>query len=376
MNLEEEVEDQKDFWFPKDDKRVQNFSTLTTKEQLEVIEIGYIMRDIGINEAKRIVNGEKIAEMDCVKDHYESILNEKIEKIQELKETNTKIKRSKNSEIAEKMEEIKTQTENKYKKMYEEEIKRLKEDILNVKQEEKRQRLENIELIKKHNEKEMEQAEKYSEKIAELLQKSYENALVNENSSKKGDEGENWLYNECHRQFKSASVEHVGKQAHMGDFTVKEGNIMGMIESKNYSRNVKKSEVEKFERDMRDNDDFSYGIFCSLKSGIVDKKETFTIDFVLGKPVVYITHLKNKPDMLYIARLNCLYILKHKDDYDIAKEEDQSRLKEMFKKRMKRLKKRKKMIENREKQIKEDKKILEEDMAEEFEFSELINVNN
>ena len=43
---------------------------------------------------------------------------------------------------------------------------------------------------------------------------------------------------------------------------------------------------------------------------------------------------------------------------------------------MKRLKKRKKMIENREKQIKEDKKILEEDMAEEFEFSELINVNN
>ena len=56
---------------------------------------------------------------------------------------------------------------------------------------------------------------------------------------------------------------------------------MGMIESKNYSRNVKKSEVEKFERDMRDNDDFSYGIFCSLKSGIVDKKETFTIDFVL-----------------------------------------------------------------------------------------------
>ena len=40
-------------------KRVQNFSTLTTKEQLEVIEIGYIMRDIGINEAKRIVNGER-----------------------------------------------------------------------------------------------------------------------------------------------------------------------------------------------------------------------------------------------------------------------------------------------------------------------------
>lgn len=374
MNLEEEVEDQKDFWFPKEDKRVKNFSTLTTKEQLEVIEIGYIMRDIGINEAKRIVNGEKRAEMDCVKDHYENILNEKTEKIQELKNINTKIKRSKSSEIIEKTEEIKTLTENKYKKMYEEEIKRLKDDIFNLKQEEKKQRVENIELIKKHNQKEMEQAEKYSERIAELLHKSYESSLANENSSKKGDEGENWLYNECHRQFKSACVEHVGKQAHMGDFTVKEGNIMGMIESKNYSRNVKKTEVEKFERDMKDNDDFSYGIFCSLKSGIVDKKETFTIDFVLGKPVVYITNLKNKPDLLYIARLNCLYILKNKDDYDIAKEEDQSKLKEIFKKRMKRLKKRKKTIENREKQIKEDKKILEEDMQEEFQIKELINM--
>ncbi len=374
MNLEEEVEDQKDFWFPKEDKRVKNFSTLTTKEQLEVIEIGYIMREIGINEAKRIVNGEKRAEMDCVKDHYENILNEKTEQIQELKNINTKIKRSKSSEIIEKTEEIKTQTENKYKKMYEEEIKRLKEDIFNLKQEEKKQRMENIELIKKHNKKEMEQAEKYSERIAELLHKSYENSLAKENSSKKGDEGENWLYNECHRQFKSACVEHVGKQAHMGDFTVKEGNIMGMIESKNYSRNVKKTEVEKFERDMKDNDDFSYGIFCSLKSGIVDKKETFTIDFVLGKPVVYITNLKNKPDLLYIARLNCLYIIKNKDDYDIAKEEDQSKLKEIFKKRMKRLKKRKKTIENREKQIKEDKKLLEEDMQEEFQIKELINV--
>ena len=71
MNLVEEDEEQKDFWFPKQDKRVQNFATLTTKEQLDVIEIGFIMRDIGLNEAKRIINGKKRAEMNSVKDHYE-----------------------------------------------------------------------------------------------------------------------------------------------------------------------------------------------------------------------------------------------------------------------------------------------------------------
>ena len=42
MNLVEEDEEQKDFWFPKQDKRVKNFASLTTKEQLDVIEIGFI----------------------------------------------------------------------------------------------------------------------------------------------------------------------------------------------------------------------------------------------------------------------------------------------------------------------------------------------
>ena len=105
-----------------------------------------------------------------------------------------------------------------------------------------------------------------------------------------------------------------------------------------------------------------------------DKKEIFTIEFILGKPIVYLTNLKEKPDLLCIARLNCLYIIKNKDDYDITQEEDQIRLKEILKKRTKRLRLRKKYIENREKQIKVDKKILDEDTQEEFEFKDLINV--
>jgi hypothetical protein len=66
--------------------------------------------------------------------------------------------------------------------------------------------------------------------------------------------------------------------------------------------------------------------------------------------------------------------LKNKDDYNIAKEEDQSKLQEIFKKRTKRFNKRKKNIEKREKQIKEDKKLLEEDINEALVIKELINV--
>ena len=375
MNLVEEDDvEQKDFWFPKQDKRVQNFSTLTTKEQLEVIDIGFIMRDIGINEAKRIINGENRVEMNSVKDHYEKLLVEKGERIQELKDNNNKLKRDKNYEIQEKTQEIRTQTENKYKTMYEHELDTLKNDITILKADGRKLHDEKIELINKHNKKEMEQAEKYSDKIAELLQESYKQSLSNENSSKKGDEGENWLYNECHRQFKSACVEHVGKQGHMGDFTIKEGNIMGMLEAKKYSRNVKQSEVDKFEKDMRDNDSFDYGIFCSLTSGIVNKIESISLEFILGKPVIYLTNLKENPNLLYVARLNCLFILKNKDDYNIAKEEDQSKLQDIFKKQMKRFNKRKKNIEKREKQIKEDKKLLEEEMKDALDIQELINV--
>lgn len=374
MNLVEEDEEQKDFWFPKQDKRVKNFASLTTKEQLDVIEIGFIMRNIGLNEAKRIINGEKRAEMNSVKDHYEKLLEEKVERIQELKDNNNKLKRDKNYEIQEKTQEIRNQTENKYKTMYEREIDTLRNDIKILKEDDRKQREEKLDLINKHNKKVMEQSEKYSDRIAELLQESFQQSLMNENSSKKGDEGENWLYNECHRQFKSACVEHVGKQGHMGDFTIKEDNTMGMLESKIYSRNVKQSEVDKFEKDMRENDSFDYGIFCSLTSGIVNKKENVTLEFVLGKPVIYLTNLKDNPNLLYVARLNCLFILKNKDDYNIAKEEDQSKLQEIFKKRTKRFNKRKKNIEKREKQIKEDKKLLEEDMNEALVIKELINV--
>ena len=136
----------------------------------------------------------------------------------------------------------------------------------------------------------------------------------------------------------------------------------------------KQKEVDKFEKDMRDNDSFDYGIFCSLTSGIVNKKENVSLEFVLGKPVIYLTKLKENPNLLYVARLNCLLILKNKDDYNITKEEDQSKLQEIFKKQMKRFNKRRKNIEKQEKRIKEDKKLLEEEINESMEIQKLINV--
>ena len=68
--LDEEQEELKDFWFPKDDPRVNNFSTLTTEEQLQVIEIGYLMIRLGIKEAKRLVNGKNEQEKEYLHQYY------------------------------------------------------------------------------------------------------------------------------------------------------------------------------------------------------------------------------------------------------------------------------------------------------------------
>ena len=55
MNEEEE---QKDFWYPKNDSRIIYFARLSTEEQLQAIHIGTIMRDVGIDEVKRMVAGK------------------------------------------------------------------------------------------------------------------------------------------------------------------------------------------------------------------------------------------------------------------------------------------------------------------------------
>ena len=114
------------------------------------------------------------------------------------------------------------------------------------------------------------------------------------------------------------------------DFTVSQGEMKGMFESKNYTRNVPKREIKKFRNDVENNADLRYGVMLSLKSGIVNHND-LSLEFCGGKPLVYLHMVKDEPFKIKIAYDICQLILKNIDCFDITKEETQLKLKEKVK---------------------------------------------
>jgi len=175
-----------------------------------------------------------------------------------------------------------------------------------------------------------EQRELYEKKLEELREKIDTHNNFTDVSTKKGQEGEDWVYNELVRQFKSAQVDDCHSKGHKGDFTITEGDMKGMFESKNYTNNVPKREIIKFKKDIENNADLRYGVLISLKSGIVNHID-LDLEFCGGKPIVYLHDVKEEPFKIKVAYNICQLILKNAECFDITKEEIQQKLKEKVK---------------------------------------------
>ena len=117
--------------------------------------------------------------------------------------------------------------------------------------------------------------------------------------------------------------------AHKGDFTL-EDDIKGMIESKNYKKNVPKKEIVKFKKDIESNEDFKYGILLSLKSGVTNR-EDFCLEFCSGKPMIFLHFIRNNPSKIKLAHKICKLILKNMDCFDTKNEEIKTLIKEKTK---------------------------------------------
>ena len=119
------------------------------------------------------------------------------------------------------------------------------------------------------------------------------------NSSIKGQLGENLLYNVLINEFPSADIQNTSNFTSRGDFILcrkSKNNIL--IETKDYSTPVKKDEVEKFLKDININD--CHGIFMSHKSGIVNK-ENFQIDINNKNILIYIHFTNYEPYKISLA---------------------------------------------------------------------------
>jgi len=111
----------------------------------------------------------------------------------------------------------------------------------------------------------------------------------------KGTQGENKLYKIINDEYSSAELTNTSGLGGMGDMILKRVNkIPILIETKEYTTNVKKDEVEKFLKDVNNNK--CCGIFLSQSSGIVGK-DNFEIN------------INNKNILIFV----------HNVDYDVSK---------------------------------------------------------
>ena len=373
-----EEEEQKEYLFPKDDNRLVKFNTFNKEQQLNSIYIGSLISEIGEEKYIRLKSGENEIAKDKLKQFYTQENNELRDRIKRIE----KGKQEREREFIQEKREIRETIKQDLKQQYSQEVNNAKDEIFMLKSRWEEVQNKRLDIQQKNNEKlllqkdEMErklseQRKLYEEKIEELREKIDTINNVTDVSTKKGQEGENWVYNELVRQFKSAQVDDCHSKGHKGDFTITEGDMKGMFESKNYAKNVPKREIIKFKKDIESNADLRYGVLLSLKSGIVNHTD-LCLEFCGEKPIVYLHDVKEEPFKIKVAYNICQLILKNVDCFDITKEETQQKLKEKVKFMTARHKRLINKVDDFSKDMKEE---LDEQWRDFEEFLNHINLN-
>lgn len=147
------------------------------------------------------------------------------------------------------------------------------------------------------------------------------NIIRNQNSTIKGQDGEEYVFTQLNMTFPKAEIEDTHKIPGRGDFILKEGEFTMMIETKNYNKNVQKSEIDKFYRDIDNpaNNDIQCAVFISLNSGICCKND-FEFEIRNKIPILFIHNLQNNfLDLLLAVKFFKLII--NQDNIDLSSKE-------------------------------------------------------
>jgi hypothetical protein len=156
----------------------------------------------------------------------------------------------------------------------------------------------------------------------------YESTFVHtQNSTILGQDGENYTFCELNKAFPSAEIEDCRKQSGRGDFILTDNDFVMMIECKNYKKNVLKPEVEKFYRDVDNNNDIKCAVLVSLKSGICAKPD-FHFEVRDGKPVLFLHKVATNIDNLLLA-VRFFKLIMSNEGFDLANKEMLEKIKNL-----------------------------------------------
>lgn len=170
----------------------------------------------------------------------------------------------------------------------------------------------------------------------EAIRGSYEERLStaigrSQNSTIKGKDSEEELFTSLNQLFPTAVIEDTHNIPGRGDFIVRFDDIVMMVETKNYTRNVQKSEVDKFYRDMesQSNSDIQCGMLLSMNCGIC-AYDDFALEVRSGKPLMFLHNIRDNLTHIRIATHMFRLILGQKS-LDLSSTELRGRLAQLAK---------------------------------------------
>ena len=289
----------------------KRFTTLNSNDKNLVIELGLKLLDRGCKIYQILKNDEWNEKLTSL----EESKNEEIRKLQtsilNKKEQLQMLKKNHNDEL----NLIKNQVEQKVKCIYESDIenlnKKINQGIKNL-EEERKYRWNMQDSWRDNMDKKLEQIRREEEEKRNSLRKNYDTLLDKErqkcfdlckrqeNSTLLGQDGENFTYHNLNMLFPKSEVIDTHDTKQCGDFKLVYNNFPLMLEVKNYTGNVLKKEIQKFQRDIEYQKDMKGGIFISLKSGISARSD-FQMEVYDGRPVIFLTYVKDNMEKIKLA---------------------------------------------------------------------------
>ena len=307
----------------------KRFKSLNDGDKNLVIELGLKLLDKGCKDYHILKNEEWSEKMEALEENK----NKKIENLYEEIERKKSLMEQYKKNHQEELSDIKNQVEEKVKCIYKSEIEILNAKILkSVKEleEERKYRWEVQTTWHDSANEKMEKIRYEEEGKRNILRKDYDALLEKErekcmdlckrqeNSTLLGQDGENFTYHNLNMLFPKSEVIDTHDTKQCGDFKLVYNNIPLMLEVKNYSGNVLKKEIQKFQRDMEYQKDMKGGIFISLKSG-VSARSDFQMEVYDGRPVIFLTYVKDNMEKIRLA-VNLIEVMV-KEKLDLKNEE-------------------------------------------------------
>ena len=293
---------------------IQTFYDLSEETQIKIIQIGLLLHEQGVLQTQTWNNERWQSHMDELLTKHQAQVSSVHEALEQEKRNFERYKQMSESQQTIYIEEA-INRERQIQKTQLQQLTQTNTDLLS-----RMNRLQS-EIEEKYLSRFMESSKAHQEILMqqrdreETMRLDYETRLSRQqNSSLRGRDGEEAVMEQLTTLFPKADVEDTHTTPHRGDFIMRHDDMTIMIETKNYSRNVQKAEIDKFYSDIDNpsNRDVQCGLFVSLHTGICNKDD-FQFEIRNKVPILFIHRLYSNFGSLRIAMSFFKMLIEQKD---------------------------------------------------------------